>query len=879
MKKIILFLLLVASEMVFPQNINGGLTGQVLDSLGTPVPYINVIISGNSLQGIRGATSDDHGFFFIRELPTGFFDIKISSVSYQTITYKNIPIQLGKTTSLGIVMLKSKAVELPEIVVNDKKSIIDPTSTTVGGNLSHKTFDALPTDRNFRSMISLIPQVNTSYLGDEANISGSTGPENIYYIDGANVTESRSGTGSTNLPYNFVKEIQLKSGGYEAEYGRALGGIVNVITQSGSNKFHGQFFSFFTNNVFGGERRPGLEVAKVPGFTSYDLGFSLGGPIVLDKLWFFAAYNPTFDIENVELPGFGEYTDKKVTHLFAGKLNWRISQTTNLDISIFGDPFSENRINTGIVEQGWTIANKDPLFRQWNEGTYNFSLHGWHTINENILIEVSTSYSEHLYKYSPGGIFAPYFIDMATNTISGGYGEIDKTDVTRLNFNTSLSVLLGNHSLKTGLQYEDNSYYPSTQDNPLCSTILKWLNSTYSVYYNLKDGGTERNRVVSAFLQDSWQVSDRFTLNAGLRLDAQFMISSDGKIWQKITDEYQPRAGIIYQPGEIGTQKIFASYARFYEEIPLALVAVYGAENPTVEIDYDHNPLVDPTGGDTTKYFGSIFPRIPDLKGEYFDEFLLGYETEIFKSFKLTLKGTYRYLPQVIEDGFDLNTGNFAIGNPGTTNLSFLPKLYRIYKSFEITIQKLHDENFNFMVSYVLSRNYGNYAGLFEDGAAQPNTSSLPDISAQIPNDEGLLPNDRTHVLKFYASYIFEFGLTVGTSLFWGSGTPLTEFGNAPNFPDYFISPRGTAGRTPSIWDLNFRFTYDLGILIKSSFKPRIKLDLFHLFSQRTPANYDQVHYRSMDQNGQPTDPNPNYLTPITYQPPFTARLGLEVEF
>jgi hypothetical protein len=879
MKKIILFLLLVASEMVFPQNINGGLTGQVLDSLGTPVPYINVIISGNSLQGIRGTTSDDHGFFLIRELPTGFFDIKISSVSYQTITYKNIPIQLGKTTSLGIVMLKSKAVELPEIVVNDKKSVIDPTSTTVGGNLSHKTFDALPTDRNFRSMISLIPQVNTSYLGDEANISGSTGPENIYFIDGSNATNIYQSASSTNLPYNFVKEVQVKSGGYEAEYGRALGGIVNVITQSGSNEFHGQFFSFFTNNVFGGERRPGLEVAKVPGFTSYDLGFSLGGPIVRDKLWYYAAYNPNVDIQNVELPGFGTYTDTKVTHLFASKLNWQASQKTNFVMSIFGDPYTRQAINTGAVENGWIIQNKDVLFRELKENEYNISLHGWHIVNENALIEASASFLIDISETNPGGTFAPYFIDYTANTISGGWGQYDKEVGKRLSIGTSISFLTGKHSLKAGLQYEDNSFNSNIINNPSGSSVHKYRDSSYSAYFSLGDGGTVRNRIASSFVQDFWQIWDRFSLSAGFRWDAQFMISSDGKLWQSIRNEYQPRVGIIFQPGKIGTQKIFASYARFYEEVPLVFVSHYGAENPVIEIDYKHNPLVDPSGGDTTKFFGAILSKIPDFKGQYFDEILVGYESEIFNYLKFTVKGTYRYLPQVVEDGYDFNSGNFVVGNPGTSNLNFLPKLYRIYKSFEITIENLHNENFYFMISYILSRNYGNYAGLFSDGAVQPNTSSLPDIPAQIPNDEGLLPNDRTHIFKISGSYNFTFGLTAGIFFFWETGTPLTEFGSAANFPDYYISPSGTAGRTPSIWDLNFRFTYDLGILIKSSFKPRIKLDLFHLFSQRTPVNYDQVHYMSMDQNGQPTDPNPNYLTPITYQPPFTARLGLEVEF
>jgi hypothetical protein len=872
MKKVILFFALATSRLIFSQDINGRLTGQVIDSLGIPVPYINVIISGNSLQGIRGTSSDDQGYFFIQNLPTGLFDVNIRSVNYQTITYKEIRVQLGATTSLGVIILKSKAVNLPEVVIYDKKSLIDPTSTTAGGRLEYKTFDALPTDRNFRNMLSLIPQVSTSYFkGDEANVAGSTGPENIYYIDGANVTSLINSSTSTNLPYNFVKEVQIKSGGYEAEFGHALGGIVNVITQSGSNEFHGQFFSFFTNNVFGGEGRPGLEVVKVPSFESYDLGFSFGGPIIHDRLWYFAAYNPNVNVVDVQLPGFGDYSDKKTSHLFAGKLNWQPDQNTGLMFSTFGDPSTRQAISTGKVENGWTILNKDPLFYQINEGGYNFSINGWHIFNDNLLFESSASFFRYINEIYPGGKFEPYFTDYISNTISGGIGEKDKSTGTRSSIKASITLLLPGHSIKTGIQFEDNSYKTDILVNPSGSFIDKYSDSSYSAYYFYSDGGTVRNRVLSAFLQDSWKVSERFTLNAGFRWDAQFLISSDGNLWQSIRDEYQPRIGLIYQPGQIGTQKIFASYGRFYEQIPLILAAVYGARSPWVEIDYDHNPLLDPSGGKMQNYFGSILPNISNLKGEYFDEFLLGYEVEVLKYLKLTFKGTYRYLPQVIEDGVDPNTGDFIVGNPGTSNMSFFPRLYRIYKSFEITLQKLQSDNFDFSISYILSRNYGNYAGLYEDRAPQPNTSGLPDFISQIPNDEGLLPNDRTHVFKLSGYYSFSFGLGTGMSLVWETGTPLTEFAGSPT---YFLSPRGTAGRTPSIWDLSFRFTYSLDNIIKTSFKPKVMLDLFHIFSQRTPVEYDQTHYFSSL-----LIPNQNYLTPITYQPPFTARLGLEVEF
>jgi len=119
------------------------------------------------------------------------------------------------------------------------------------------------------------------------------------------------------------------------------------------------------------------------------------------------------------------------------------------------------------------------------------------------------------------------------------------------------------------------------------------------------------------------------------------------------------------------------------------------------------------------------------------------------------------------------------------------------------------------------------------------------------------------------------------TIFIWQSGTPLNEFGgfNRDPFVSTFLRPRGTAGRTPAIWDLNFRLTYDPKRWFTSSVRPKAILDIFHLFSQRKPVNIDQQHYFGQDENGNQIALNPNYLRPLLYQPPMTVRLGLEVGF
>ncbi|NIR48074.1 TonB-dependent receptor, partial [candidate division KSB1 bacterium] len=176
---------------------------------------------------------------------------------------------------------------------------------------------------------------------------------------------------------------------------------------------------------------------------------------------------------------------------------------------------------------------------------------------------------------------------------------------------------------------------------------------------------------------------------------------------------------------------------------------------------------------------------------------------------------------------------------------------------------------------------HGNYTGLFnaEWGAGFANVSPVPDYVDQIPNSEGLLPNDRTHLFKFSGAYRSGIGLNVGASFIWQSGTPITELGrNGPLHP-IFLSPRGTAGRTPAFVDLNLRFKYDLGKFIVGGFHSMLVMDIFNVLNQRKAATVNQTHYFGVDANSNPILPNPDYLRPLRFYPERNVRLGMQIEF
>jgi len=185
-------------------------------------------------------------------------------------------------------------------------------------------------------------------------------------------------------------------------------------------------------------------------------------------------------------------------------------------------------------------------------------------------------------------------------------------------------------------------------------------------------------------------------------------------------------------------------------------------------------------------------------------------------------------------------------------------------------------------MSYVLSRNYGNYQGLFETETGLPgaNVSGAFEYPETTEDATGLLPYDRTHAFKFYASYRFDFGVTLGAVFSWMSGTPLNEFGIGPHgYERIFLRPRGTAGRTPSIRDINLRLAYLLPPISSFDYQARFILDVFHIASRKEAVNYDQLHYFNIDNNGNQIDPNPTYNLPTSFQPPMSLRFGLEVSF
>ena len=324
----------------------GSIEGVVTDSTGAAVPGITVTATRQGGR-VSSATSNDEGIFRIVNIEPGIYTVTIEAEKgFAKFEQANVPVNLSKTSNMNIQLRPQGATETVTVTAGSGAAI-DVTQNTTGTNVTTEQFSNFPTQRTIQSLYTIAPTVTRSGLRDSSgrerdpSVAGSSGPENNYILDGVTVTDPAFGGSGANLPFEFVQELEIKTGAYGADIGKATGGVFNVITKSGTNEFHGDAFAYFVAESF----VRSVKSSAIPrtgaapnGYSEVDAGFDLGGPIVKDKLWFFGAFNPQYRKNFFLTQTFLQDVENKViTPFYAGKLTWSINPNHTFTFSTFGD--------------------------------------------------------------------------------------------------------------------------------------------------------------------------------------------------------------------------------------------------------------------------------------------------------------------------------------------------------------------------------------------------------------------------------------------------------------------------------------------------------------------------------------------------------------
>jgi outer membrane receptor protein involved in Fe transport len=345
--------IIVVAPLVWAQETTGGLQGTVKDSSGAVVAGAHIVVTGTTLVGKKELDTDTSGYYRFANLPPGTYSVTVTAKNFKNVKREGLAIEVGHLPTLDLTLEVGSTSETVE--VSGAAPLIDTTTQTTLTNITSDVVQDVPHGRSFQSVIQFAPSArneplegnNTMSNGTGGNAPGSTtnggafgysvggasDAENSYLVEGQETANLIGGYSHTNVPFDFIQEVQIKSSGVEAEHGGALGGVVNVVMKKESNAYHGSLFMQFENDSLDGSptaysrydpnsllSNPGesasngyIDAASQqyqpvrPHTSDIFPGFTFGGPILKDKIFGFVAFNPEWNDEerkiNYNVPG------------------------------------------------------------------------------------------------------------------------------------------------------------------------------------------------------------------------------------------------------------------------------------------------------------------------------------------------------------------------------------------------------------------------------------------------------------------------------------------------------------------------------------------------------------------------------------------------
>lgn len=711
----------------------GSVAVDVLDSSGAVIQNAKVTLSGPT--GSQSVNADTRGQAVFHSLIPGTYSVKVEFEGFRVSELQNISVSASQRASVQARLEPGSVTET--VQVTETAVQIDTTSTVTGGKISDDVIANLPVARNIASLLTLSPGVASGGGTGSANpsISGASGLENQYVIDGVNATDSGYGAfgafsnnyGSlgTGVNFDFVKEVQVKTGGFEAQYGQALGGIVNIVTHSGTNEIHGAAYLYgapgFAEGTYGqvNDIRTGTPQVETHGQHAFDYGVNIGGPAIKNRLFWYGSFNPSYSTrERMSPKGYtlrdqGNIPWDSHNYNWIGKVNFEISANHHLEGTAFGDP---SRDPQSAIRGSSILRNDREGDSSLTYGTRNWAVKYNGLLGPSTVVSGQFAWNHTYFSEAPvtnGFLVRNYAMPTpyASYTYQGGLGFMENSygnnKQTSLMLTRNLNAL-GGHQIDLGYSYNDVTYDAlriySGPDWNLPDAIgiepdhvgmvshggYFYLRPSatvdgvkYTNVYQLARGNyTDPNMATkanynSAFIQDAWQINRYVTAKVGLRWEQQHMSGTESGY--TFGGNWAPRLGFIVDPTGSRKTKIFANWGRFFEKIPQDIaVRAMSSESAYMSGYLTALPSGQATAVPGTAFFPyGLFPTVVagGTKAEYQEEIVGGFEREFNGGLIVSARFVYRDMKRIVEDisGVTVEAANagspqqFAITNPSAS--------------------------------------------------------------------------------------------------------------------------------------------------------------------------------------------------------------------
>jgi hypothetical protein len=812
----------------------GELQGYIVDESGMPIPGVRVILSSpQMIGGEKIQVSDGDGRFRFPTLEPGLYTVVLSHETYVGFKEESIEVGIGANVIRDYLLEPSVATadggEVIRVVAT--APMVDTTRTSQGLSIRPEFTDRTVTSRDYQGVSFFVPGVvNGASAPGNPSIHGGTPFSNVYLLDGLNITDPVTQTFSTNFNFDAIGELQVLTGGLDAEYGSTLGGLLNIVTKSGGDKFEADGSVYW---------EPKELYLTDPG-ESIDsnrliANLTVGGPIIKKKLWFLASgqyidSTSQTPLEAPVFPGIDELPARRFNAFYGlGKLTWSVLPWQKLSVLVQGDP-------TWITNEKQDPSAHPDAERQRFQGGVKIIGKSETTLSDNLLWQTMVGYGNnriHIFPMS-NDFTKPGHTNLQTGTATVNDTRLVDDNRYRLQLNSHLTYFLddffGDHEIKAGVEgtvawYTTDDSVPGNAAS--CTEAVPALRGKPVAGCVFTDNGINRvgsrldgpgdpfqitvfqdplrklvtSNLVSLFLQDTWRPFRSLTIRPGLRFDSSRGYNDELDGGEEIFNfnSLSPRVGVAWDPFGDGKTVVRGGYYMYHETGLLTIPDFVGRGQSSLTYQFDdvtgqYTRFVREQGGENAVIFK------PGMTAPVMHEVIFGVQRELFDDTALAVDFTFRRRQNMFEDD-ESNViwnerGNEAVGfvngDPRFIfNVGTPAEAMGQYIGMDLIFQKRLSDNWQALATYTLARLEGTVENLVTYSFDNPRQREF---------EYGFLGDDIRHRARLTMSYDLPYGFQVGGTAIYQSGRPESKF-FLNNFYGDFLDRRAARGFNPNNLD------------------------------------------------------------------------------